>query len=307
MDSSSTMTESEGQGVESSVFVTSPTTITESVDNQVDNVCAAMAMDIFDHLINEDWEYLYSKYDLPENSVAEPTDIKVLHMAENAAYYSAYERPHHLRERGYTLSADDMIWDEDEEGNKFVLVGIRNREDTIEKRIAFVPVGESPSDYRILRSVDYGRECNLCGYEPKENEAGFGGAFLVVPEDARNITLRGLLIKEEWRDDNLFVFENEEDAEAAKESSQYARGKFKAYRVIIPQTTVYDNEFHRQDAERYLDQKGMDVGTVTPFTLSYETDEGSVTFQTIENNWLSYNGGWSERYFYVGNPSYRMP
>lgn len=264
--------------------------------NEENSLLETQAKDLFDHIMAEDWQYLYDHFDIGENSVIFLEDIQYI--------FKSHAKTNEITSGKLTMGEQDYVIKEvkpyqTDDGNDAFRLTLSNSEGTRRAVLDAKSTGNTASDYIIYKNTSgLGDDfIKLTGVEYPESASGFGGQFLVVPADFEDLTLRGVKIKEEWRDDSVLDIGEKSEDSLTKFEKKYCMGGYKAYRLFIPYTYLNIRlQDQKETIEASKTQFGYELGDLQVFEMTAKTASGTFTADSLYDNLIGNRNGVKDVY-----------
>ena len=219
--------------------------------------------DFFDHLVAEDWEYIYNHMEHEENEISSPDDLEYL--LKSALSMSMFDRDEpdtwKIGMKDRKLNVDNIEREKDENTNYLFF----NIYDNLpEEPIRFLDVKlidgktKQPDDY-VAVIHDFVKEVTI-----------------FVPGDAQNIKVRDVEISDDFIDNEAVP------TTVLGEELNHIYEKDKAYVIKIPFVTAmrWDEEIYEKSKE----YPNLDFGHPKPLIVIADSNMGKIESEINEDN-----------------------
>ena len=221
--------------------------------------------DVYEHLMDEDWEYIWNKIEHYENEILTIEDLKYYFKSE-IKKSDVDEGNLKLDEQGYTLG--EIIIQDDEYGD-LVVFSISNG--NTEKCFGLYEKGSSKEQYVLLLDTDFSSRDYVGGEKAK-----YRGNAVIFPKELENIKIRGVKLDDKYIDETFFDSVNDiEELESSINENEKINdySNYKVYRLVLPMKTLTFNE---EIANMSKDEFGVDVGNPGKLLVTADSKYGRV-------------------------------
>ena len=221
-------------------------------ENKVTKSQNEKIQDVYEHLMDEDWDYLWNKMIHYDNEIMTIEDLK-FYFKSIFKTTDIKEGKLKLGDQGYTIS--DVSTDIDENG-EIVIGTISNG--TYTKVFGIYEKGKSKDNYDLVLDIDY--SCRNISNESND----LIGLPIIFPSDVDNIHIRHLLLENKFMDAKYF--------DSYKNENNIDFSKYKAYYVVLPMKTKSYPEYVRDNIKK----DGVDIGDPEPISITADCKYGKL-------------------------------
>ena len=211
--------------------------------------------DVYDHLMDEDWDYLWNKMIHYDNEIMTIEDLK-FYFKSDVKSSDIDEGNVKYGDQGYTISNVDI---KNEEDGEMVVGTISNG--TYKKVFGIYEKGNSKDNYDLVLEIDY--SCRNVSNQSNTLK----GLPIVLPSDIENIHLRQLLLDSKFEDVKYFdSYSNENNIDFSK---------YKAYYAVLPMKSMSIPT----DIRNKIKEDGVDIGNPEPISITADCKYGKLYSQ----------------------------
>lgn len=231
----------------------------ENNNKKVSKAQNEKVQDVYEHIMDEDWDYLWNKMIHYDNEIMTIEDLK-LYFKSNIKTTDVEASKLKMSEQGYTIIEVDST--EDDFG-KLVVATISNGSTRID--FGLYEKGSSKDNYDLLLDKDY----SYRGID-SDTSSNLRGFPIIFPADIENIKIRNLVLKDQFKD--VKYFNSYPKITSDGESIDYS--KYSAYRVLLPMKTILLTK--NEALMDKIKEMGVDIGNPEKIYITAKSKFGEL-------------------------------